>query len=437
MSKRELVTTILLIFSVAAIVTAILAGTRRNEDIAEGIIEENVFRLNDTLTNEMSNIPDLLAMDKKVNAYLRKWHMKGASLAITRGDSLVYAKGYGWADEGNGLEMTPRHIMRMASVSKLITATGIMVLHDRGELNIKDTVFGPSGILNDSTITALIKDKNYYKITVEHLMRHQAGFRRDPLFSSRDVKHQLQLDHAPEVEDFYKVVLNRRLKFAPGSWQSYSNFGYLLLSKIIEKVSGMPYDEFIRTAVLAPAGCYDMHIAGTYYEDKRDNEVRYYTHEGDGKYIEEYTDSDVMVERCYGGNNIPLLSGAGAWCGSPAEIARFVASIDGRPEVPDIISKESVELMTGYYDRDTFSLGWNDTHPDKGWSRSGTLSGTTALVKLFPDGECWVFISNTSTWKGPRQANYTDALFKSLRQSFSSKLPQRDMFNPDDLWIQM
>lgn len=437
MSRRELVTTILLIFSVAAIVTAILAGTRRNEDIAEGIIEENVFRLNDTLTNEMSNIPDLLAMDKKVNAYLRKWHMKGASLAITRGDSLVYAKGYGWADEENGLEMTPRHIMRMASVSKLITATGIMVLHDRGELNIKDTVFGPSGILNDSTITALIKDKNYYKITVEHLMRHQAGFRRDPLFSSRDVKHQLQLDHAPEVEDFYKVVLNRRLKFAPGSWQSYSNFGYLLLSKIIEKVSGMPYDEFIRTAVLAPAGCYDMHIAGTYYEDKRDNEVRYYTHEGDGKYIEEYTDSDLMVERCYGGNNIPLLSGAGAWCGSPAEIARFVASIDGRPEVPDIISKESVELMTGYYDRDTFSLGWNDTHPDKGWSRSGTLSGTTALVKLFPDGECWVFISNTSTWKGPRQANYTDDLFKSLRQSFSSKLPQRDMFNPDDLWIQM
>lgn len=437
MSRRQLLTTLILIFSVAALVTAIVAGSRRNRDIMTDEIEETVFRLNDTLTNEMSNIPDLLAMDKKVNAYLRKWHMKGASLAITRGDSLVYAKGYGWADEENGLEMSPRHILRMASVSKLITAAGVMVLHDRGELNIKDTVFGPSGILNDSTITALIKDKNYYKITVEHLMRHQGGFRRDPLFSSRDVMNQLQLDHAPEAEDFYRVVLNRRLKFAPGSWQSYSNFGYLLLSKVIEKVSGMPYEEFIRTEVLAPAGCYDMHIAGTYYEDKRDNEVRYYTHEGDGKYIEEYNNSNVIVERCYGGNNIPMLSGAGAWCGSPAEIARFVASIDGRSEVPDIISKESVELMTGYYDRDTFSLGWNDTHPDKGWSRSGTLSGTTALVKLFPDGECWVFISNTSTWKGPRQANYTDALFRSLRQSFSSKLPQRDMFNPEDLWIQM
>ena len=437
MSRRDLLTIIISIFSVAAIVTAIVVGSRRNDDLMNEEFEDYIFRLNDTLTNEMSNIPDLLAMDRKVNAYLRKWHMKGASLAITRGDSLVYAKGYGWADEENGLEMSPRHILRMASVSKLITAAGIMVLHDRGELNIKDTVFGPSGILNDSTITALIKDRNYYKITVEHLMRHQGGFRRDPLFSSRDVMNQLQLDHAPEAEDFYRVVLNRRLKFAPGSWQSYSNFGYLLLSKVIEKVSGMPYEEFIRNEVLAPAGCYDMHIAGTYYEDRKDNEVRYYTHEGDGKYIEEYNNSNVIVERCYGGNNIPMLSGAGAWCGSPAEIARFVASIDGRPEVPDIISKESVELMTGYYDRDTFSLGWNDTHPDKGWSRSGTLAGTTALVKLFPDGECWVFISNTSTWKGPRQATYTDALFRSLRQSYSGKLPQRDMFNPENLWIQM
>lgn len=425
MSKR-LILTVISFIALASILTAVvIKGTRKDRPAKE---EEKIIRLNDTLTNAMSDIPELYGLDKKINSYMRKWQMKGASLAITRGDSLVYAKGYGWADEEKGIEMGPGNIMRMASVSKLITATGIMVLQDRGQLDIKDTVFGPSGILNDTTITKLIKDKNIYKITVEHLLRHQGGFRRDPLFSSRDVMHQLKLDRAPEAEDFYMVVLNRRLKFAPGSWQSYSNFGYLLLSKIIEKVSGMPYEEFMTKEVLEPAGCYDMHIGGIYYDDKRDNEVRYYTHEGDGKYIEEYTDSGVMVERCYGGNNIPMLSGAGAWCGSPAEIARFVASIDGRSEVKDILSKESVELMTAYYDKDTFSLGWNDTHPDKGWSRSGTLSGTTALVKLFPDGECWIFISNTSTWKGPRQAKYTDQLFRSCRELFSDKLPRRNMF---------
>lgn len=385
-------------------------------------------RLNLLLTNDLSDIPELSGLDRKIRNYMNKWQIKGASLAITRNDSLLYAKGYGWADEENGIEMGPGHIMRMASVSKLITATGIMVLQDKGLLSIKDTVFGPSGILNDSLFIRTIKDRNYHKITVEHLLRHQGGFNRDPLFSSRDVKHQLQLDHAPEKEDFYRLVLSRRLRFIPGSWQRYSNFGYLLLSDIIEKVSGKPYEQFIKEEVLIPAGCYDMHIAGNYYEDRRSNEVRYYTHDGDGKFIEEYNDSGRMVERCYGGNNIPLLSGAGAWCGSPAEISRLVASIDGDPRIPDIISRNSFLQMTEYLDTETFSLGWNDTNPAKGWSRTGTLSGTSALVKHFPDGECWILITNTSTWKGPGQARYTDALFKQCRELYSDRLPERNLF---------
>lgn len=384
--------------------------------------------LNDTLSNSMSEIPELEGLDRKVEKYLHQWWMKGASLAIMRNDSLLYAKGYGWADEEEGRKMEPGNILRMASVSKLITAAGIMVLQDRDSLSIKDTVFGPGGILNDSTLNSVIKDRNYHKITVEHLLRHQGGFYRDPLFSSRDVKHQMGLDCPPDKDDFFRLVLSHRLRFMPGEWEKYSNFGYLLLSEIIEKVSGKPYEQFICEDVLFPAGCFDMHIAGTYYSDKRENEVRYYTHEGDGKFIEEYNNSGIIVERCYGGNNIPLLSGAGAWCGSPAEIARFVASIDGRPEVEDIISKEAVEQMTEYFDKETYSLGWNDTAPEKGWSRTGTLSGTTALIRYFPDGECWIMITNTSTWRGPGQARYTEALFNQCRETYSDKLPKRNLF---------
>ena len=384
--------------------------------------------LNDTLKNNMSEIEELAGLDKKVKSFMRQWQIKGASLSIMRNDSLLYSKGYGWADEQKGIEMEPKHILRMASVSKLITAVGIMVLQERDSLSIKDTVFGPSGILNDSLFNGLIKDKNYHKITIEHLLRHQGGFPRDPLFSSRDVMTQLRLDHAPEKEDFYKVVLNRPIRFEPGTWQRYSNFGYLLLSDIIEKVSGKPYEQFIKEDVLLPAGCFDMHIAGNYYEHKRENEVRYYTHEGDGKYIEEYNKSGRIVERCYGGNNIPLLSGAGGWCGSTAELARFVAAIDGKPEVEDIISPESIAQMVEYFDRDTYSLGWNDTTPEKGWSRTGTLAGTSALIKYFPDGECWILITNTSTWKGPGLPRYTDEMFKACRDLYGDKLPKRDLF---------
>ncbi len=384
--------------------------------------------LNDTLRNEMSSFEELEGMDRKVRSFMRQWQIKGASLSVMRNDSLLYSKGYGWADEQKGIEMQPGHILRMASVSKLITAAGIMVLQEMDSLSIKDTVFGPSGILKDSLFTSAIKDRNYHKITVEHLLRHQGGFPRDPLFSSRDVMTQLKLENPPTKDDFYKVVLRNRVRFEPGSWQRYSNFGYLLLSEIIEKKSGMSYEEFISRHVLYPAGCYDMHIAGNYYEDRRDNEVRYYTHDGDGKFIEEYNKSGRIVERCYGGNNIPLLSGAGAWCGSTAELARFVASIDGRPEIKDILSPESVGQMVEYFDKDIFSLGWNDTNPEKGWSRTGTLAGTSALVKYFPDGECWILITNTSTWKGPGLPRYTDELFRNCRKLYGDKLPKQDLF---------
>lgn len=391
-------------------------------------VEKPRVYLNQKLDNSMSDIPETEGIDKKVRSFIKQWQIKGASLAIMRNDSLLYAKGYGWADEAEKIEMQPSHILRMASVSKLITAAGIMVLQDRDSLSIKDTVFGPSGILNDSLFCTTIKDRNYHKITVEHLLRHQGGFYRDPLFSSKDVMNQLQLEHPPVKEDFYKLVLSHKLRFMPGEWEKYSNFGYLLLSEIIEKVSGKPYEQFIREDVLRPAGCFDMHIAGSYYSDRLPNEVRYYTHEGDGKFVEEYNGSGILVERCYGGNNIPLLSGAGAWCGSPAEIARLVASIDGRPEVKDIISPEAVAQMTEYFDKETYSLGWNDTDPAKGWSRTGTLSGTSALVKYFPDGECWILITNTSTWRGPGLARYTDTMFKQCRELYSNRLPVRNLF---------
>lgn len=384
--------------------------------------------LNETLDNSYSEIEELKGLDKEISRYLRKWNMRGASLAVMRNDSLLYAKGYGWADKGMRVEMNAGHILRMASVSKLITAVGIMKLQDDGRLSIKDKVFGDKGILNGTRLDSLVKHPAHDSITIEHLLRHQAGFYRDPLFSSRDVMQQMGLSEPPAADDFFRLVLPRQLRFKPGTSQRYSNFGYLLLSRIIEHVSGKSYEQFICEEVLAPAGCYDMHIAGNYYAHKRHNEVRYYTHEGEGKFIEEYSGTGRYVERSYGGNNITLLSGAGGWCGSSAELARLVASIDGRDEVPDIISKEAVGQMVEYFDKATYSLGWNDTTPGVGWSRTGTLSGTTAMVKYFPDGECWIFISNTSTWKGPRQARQTDALFKKCRKLYSEKFPARNLF---------
>jgi CubicO group peptidase (beta-lactamase class C family) len=387
--------------------------------------------LNQVLTNDLSNVKELYGMDEGIRNYLRTWGIQGASLSIIRNDSLVYAKGYGWANKEKAILMEPGNILRVASVSKLITATGIMILQERGLLHLSDTVFGPHGILNDTSYNNVIRDKNYYKITVEHLLRHEAGFTRrygDPMFSTRYIMLQNHLSQAPDQNTLLKCTLKHPLAYTPGASKYYSNFGYLLLSMIIEKVSGTDYQSFIQENVLQPAGCEDMQIAGNYYKNKYDNEVKYYVQSNEDA-VYEYNNSGHLVERCYGGNDIPGLSGAGAWVASTPELARFVASIDGRPGIPDIISLKSVKAMTQWFDEKTYSLGWIDTKPTGEWTRTGTFSGTSALIKYYPDGECWILVTNTSTWKGPSQTRYTAALFNSSRAKYSALLPKKNLFN--------
>ena len=425
----------ILLISVAGLVATLIVVIAGKSAFGKRASAERESRpvpvnLNVTLTNEMSDTSSLAGFDRMVKNYLTYWAIHGASLSVMRNDSLLFAKGYGEAD--SGLEMQPGYILRMASVSKLVTAAGIMVLQDRGLLNIKDHVFGPDGILNDSTYNAAIKDTLYYRITVEDLLRHKGGFSRrggDPMFSTRWIMMQNGWSEAPTQEQLMELQLKRRLKFVPGTAQEYSNFGYLALSMVIEKVSGMDYETFLQENVLRPAGCVDFHIAGNYYKHKLPNETRYYV-QHDDEPAEEFNNSGRKVIRCYGGNNVTGLSGAGAWAASTPELALFVASIDGRPEVPDIISRESVDLMTEYFDESTYSLGWNDTK-DGYWTRTGTFAGTSALIKYFPDGECWIFISNTSTYKGPGLARHTAELFDRLREKYSTRLPARNMFYPE------
>ena len=107
---------------------------------------------------------------------------------------------------------------------------------------------------------------------------------------------------------------------------------------------------------------------------------------------------------------------------------RLIASIDGMPHVKDILSKKSVEYMTREQPDHHFSLGWNYTAKGKPWIRTGSLSGTSALVLKYPDGQCWILITNTSTWKGHGFSNDSMAFFEKLRKKYMANMPKRDLF---------
>ena len=401
--------------------------SREKDSIYEA---SNRKHLNDTLTNALSAQPELHAMDSIMQRYLKRWEIHGAQLAISRHDSLLYARGFGYADKDRQIPMEPAYIMRMASVSKLVTATGIMKLRDMGKIRLSDKVFGPKGILNDTFYVNSIRDKRYFDITVEQLLRHKAGFTNyagDAIFSTRYIMQQNHLTTPPDHRTLLRIVLRRHLGYTPGTAQRYCNIGYTLLSLIIEKRTGMSYENFMQRYVLNPAGCYDFHIAGNYLKDRRKNETVYYMHSSSVP-VPEFNNSGRMVVRCYGENDITTALGAGAWVSSAAELCRLVASIDGDRTVPDVISPQAVKLMTQEMPDHQFSLGWNFTPRNRPWIRTGSLVGTSALVLRYPDGECWVFITNTSTWKGHKFSQDTMALFEKLRKRFGSKMPKRNMF---------
>lgn len=401
--------------------------SREKDSIYEA---SNRKHLNDTLTNALSAQPELHAMDSIMQRYLKRWEIHGAQLAISRHDSLLYARGFGYADKDRQIPMEPSYIMRMASVSKLVTATGIMKLRDMGKIRLSDKVFGPKGILNDTFYVNSIRDKRYFDITVEQLLRHKAGFTNyagDAIFSTRYIMQQNHLTTPPDHRTLLRIVLRRHLGYTPGMAQRYCNIGYTLLSLIIEKRTGMSYENFMQRYVLNPAGCYDFHIAGNYLKDRRKNETVYYMHSSSVP-VPEFNNSGRMVVRCYGENDITTALGAGAWVASAAELCRLVASIDGDRTVPDVISPQAVKLMTQEMPDHQFSLGWNFTPRNRPWIRTGSLVGTSALVLRYPDGECWVFITNTSTWKGHKFSQDTMALFEKLRKRFGSKMPKRNMF---------
>ncbi|MFO3729250.1 serine hydrolase domain-containing protein [Butyricimonas muris] len=386
--------------------------------------------IHDLFTNEYSDLDETKRLDNTIERFMRQWEIKGASLAIMKDGKLIYSKGYGYADEENGIKTDVNHIFRIASVSKLITAAGIMKLVENGKLSLDDKVFGEDGILNDTTLYYPIKDKRAKNITVENLLRHQGGFTArygDPMFNPVDIAKKMDVPAPADLNTVIKFVLSRRLGFTPGTSTNYSNVGYGILTKIIEQVAGEDYERFIQDNILIPAGCYDMHLAHNLYEERYLNEVRYYE-QADADLIRACDGRDTLLPRSNGGNNIEALSGAGGWVASPTELLCFLAAIDGDDSYPDVLSQNSINTMVscpGF----SLPIGWMKTNGRGDWLRSGTLAGTSAMLKRQHDGFCWAFVTNTSNWTGPHFPQKIESMVYQAMNRVK-EWPDRNLFDP-------
>jgi CubicO group peptidase (beta-lactamase class C family) len=211
-------------------------------------------------------------------------------------------------------------------------------------------------------------------------------------------------------------TLSRKLHFNPGERYSYSNLGYGILGKIIEKKSGMPYEDYVTMNILKPSGIHDMHIGRSYEHEKYPNEVKYYSA---GRVFKSYSidGSGEMVPAFYGGNNIELLGAAGGWVASAPELCKLMTALDGFDYQNDILEHETLQMMIDPDKAGQGLFGWRGADSNGTWWRTGYISGSAALIVRQENGINWVILMNSSTYKQSRIHRYTSSMMFSAVQS--------------------
>ena len=312
---------------------------------------------------------DLSLISNQIQAYMSKYSIPGISIAITKQERLVFAKGFGYADTATSAKVNPDHLFRIASVSKPMTSIAIMKLINQRKFSITSKVFGRSGLLGTIYGTKAYGQR-VLNITVQQLLEHTSGFSNDggdPMFMNYDLSQS----------DLISWVLdNRTPKNVPGSTYEYLNFGYILLGRIIEKVSGQTYELFLRTNIFNNAPQTSrMVIGGDTLAAKKSGEVTYYPSSA----------YNLLVRR---------MDANGGWLARPIDLVGIMTKVDGFSVKADILSSSIITTMwTGSSVNSGYGKGWILNSLYKG--HNGAMPGTISFLVRRNDGLSYAFTVNT------------------------------------------
>jgi N-acyl-D-amino-acid deacylase len=360
-------------------------------------------------------VPELAAVNAVMDDLMARWQLPGGQVALAKDGRLVLNRGYGPADIERGEPVQPTSLFRIASVSKAITAVAVLTLVDAGQLALDDTVFPLLAFTPPSHATM---DPRLATITVQDLLVHAGGWDSAQSFDpqglpfSRTAAAVVSLADPAEVATIVRFMLGEPLDFAPGTRQAYSNFGFNVLGRVIEQVSGQPYEANVREHVLAPAGITSMRLGRTRLADRAPGEVRYYAPPDQPRTWSVFW-GEGYAPFAYGGSTyLEALDAHGGWIATAADLVRFATAVDGQ-RGPALLRPETVRAMIttprpptgvpstgvpGVTGEVTAGLGWDVILEAGGvaWSRVGALIGSTAAwVARRPDGVAIAFAVNS------------------------------------------
>jgi CubicO group peptidase (beta-lactamase class C family) len=316
------------------------------------------------------------AMFRVGRAFMEQFSVPALSVTIARNGQIVYETPFGIADRKEALQTSASSLFRIASVTKPITSVAIFSLIEKGQLNLADKVFGPSGVLGtkygNPPYLQYVTD-----ITVDNLLTHTCGGwpndSTDPMFQHDSWDHEKLISW---------TLKNLPLTYPPGQHWAYSNFGYCILGRVIEQVTGQPYAAYVQNNILSACGISDMSIAGNKLSQRLPNEVVYF-----GQYDE---DPYKM--------NVTRMDSHGGWLATPTDLVQFLN------HVPNLLKPETIRIMTTpspAYPQGSpakYARGWMVRNNGLGnWWHSGSLPGSTTIMVRTSTGLSWAALTSTRT----------------------------------------
>lgn len=381
---------------------------------------------------------ELAALDDAILRCMTEHNVPGAALALAKDGQLLYARGFGWADLQALEPVQPHSLFRIASVSKPITAVAIFQLVEAGRLSLEERVFELLHV-EPYLQPGAEPDPRLAQITVRHLLQHTGGWDRarsgDPMFFPVEIAQALDVPAPAAPAHIMRWVTGRSLDFDPGQEYAYSNFGYCLLGRIIEKLTGLSYEEAVHRAILAPLGISTMQIGRTHLAGRLPGEVVYYPLTELSRSVFQ-ANLGYRVPTCYGGWYLEAMDAHGGWVACAPDLVKFGSAFPPTGSGP-LLSQDSVVEMfapplppvacdeNGQTNGTYYACGWQvdaavDGRPAQ-QHHNGMLFGTAAVLRRRDDGLCWAALFNAAL--GRKKAYIGDAIVQPVDEVLTQLQP--------------
>lgn len=193
--------------------------------------------------------PGLKRFDEEMLKIMEETGYRAATLAITYNGKFVLIRGYGWQDKEMTKPINPYTRMKIASIDKCFGNAAAKTLIREGKLDKETQVFK---YLSVEPFNGKVADPDIYEITLHNVMKHRLGWDKKHDGFSGKIKKAVKRTfktNSPTMAQYNSFMATQPLQYRPGEKKVYSNYGSVLLRRVVEKAAGMPYLDYLKTLV--------------------------------------------------------------------------------------------------------------------------------------------------------------------------------------------